>query len=84
MLLRNISIVIEATVRRLMAAAEGVLPADMAEDARNNLKSALSGALDRMDLVTREEFEIQEGVLQKTRMRLQELEAKVAEMESKS
>jgi len=64
-----------------MSAAEGVLPADLADDARTNLKSALAGALDRMDLVTREEFETQAGVLQKTRMRLQELEAKVAAME---
>lgn len=51
------------------------------EDARRNLHAALGGVLDRLDLVTREELEVQEAVLARTRARLQELEARVAELE---
>jgi|SRR5690606_28674690 BMFP domain-containing protein YqiC len=51
------------------------------EDARRNLHAALGGVLDRLDLVTREELEVQEAVLARTRARLQELEARIAELE---
>ncbi len=73
---------LDSAVQRLMSAAEAVLPQEVANDARNNLQAALRGALDRMDLVTREEFDIQRGVLAKTRARLQELESRVDELES--
>jgi len=48
---------------------------------RQELKSALQAALDRMDLVTREEFDAQSAVLQRTRARLEALEDRVAELE---
>ncbi len=54
-----------------------------AEDLRKNLRLGLSSALDRMDLVTREEFEIQSELLARTRTRLEQLEKQVAELESK-
>ena len=42
----------------------------------------LRNGLDKLDLVTREEFEVQEAVLRRTREKLEALEAKVAELES--
>jgi BMFP domain-containing protein YqiC len=51
------------------------------EDLRNNLHAALSAALARMDLVSREEFDVQSAVLARTREKLTALEAKVAELE---
>ena len=51
------------------------------EDMRDNLRAGLSNALTQMDLVTREEFDVQAGVLRRTRERLEALEAKVAELE---
>lgn len=63
--------------------AEG-LPAGFGqvhEDLRNNLHAALSAALARMDLVSREEFDVQSAVLARTREKLTALEAKVAELE---
>ncbi len=51
------------------------------EDLRNNLHAALSAALARMDLVSREEFDVQSAVLARTREKLAALEAKVAELE---
>ena len=54
----------------------------MHEDVRNNIQAALSGAVDRMELVTREEFEVQRAVLERTRAKLERLERKVAELEA--
>lgn len=54
------------------------------EDTRRNLHAALAGVFDRLDLVTREELEVQEAVLERTRARLKELEARVAALERQS
>ncbi len=64
-----------------MAAAIAASPA---RDAEKNLKAMLRGALGRLDLVTREEFDIQARVLLRTREKLDALEARVAELEEKS
>lgn len=52
------------------------------EDVRRNLKSLLATTLERMDLVTREEFDLQRTLLARTRARLEELERRVAELEA--
>lgn len=52
-----------------------------AKDIEKNTKALLSGFLARMDLVTREEFDIQSQVLARTRERLQALEARVEALE---
>ena len=62
------------------------LPAGMEEigqDLRANLKSALGAALERLDLVTREEFDVQQAVLARTRDKLESLERTVAGLEEK-
>jgi len=51
------------------------------EDLRNNLRATLSAALARMDLVSREEFDVQSAVLARTREKLTALERKLAELE---
>lgn len=51
------------------------------EDVQNNMRSALHSAFSKMDLVTREEFEVQTQVLARTRAKLEELEKKLAELE---
>ena len=71
---------LDALVARI---AEG-LPAGFGqvhEDLRNNLRAAVSAALARMDLVSREEFDVQSAVLARTREKLTALEAQVAELE---
>ena len=51
------------------------------EDLENNFRSVLRSSLAKLDLVTREEFEVQEAVLEKTRAKLEALEARIREME---
>lgn len=53
-------------------------------DLERNVKTALAGVFDRLDLVTREELEVQEAVLQRTRARLKEMEERVAALERRA
>lgn len=53
-----------------------------AKDVEKNVKAMLNSAFNRMDLVTREEFDIQQQVLIKTRTKLVELEARLAKLEA--
>jgi len=51
------------------------------EDVQKNLRALLSARFARLDLVTREEFDVQQAVLQRTREKLSQMEARVAELE---
>lgn len=51
------------------------------KDVEKNVKSMLGSAFNRMDLITREEFDIQQQVLIKTRTKLAELEERLAKLE---
>lgn len=51
------------------------------DDFEKNVRIAIQNAFSRLDLVGREEFDIQTAVLEKTRAKLEALEAKVAELE---
>lgn len=53
-----------------------------ARDLEKNLKSMMTQGFSKLDLVTREEFDIQAQVLAKTRDKLEALEARVAELEA--
>lgn len=68
----------------LLEQITSALPAgwqDMREELDRNLHTALRSALTRLDLVTREEFEIQRDVLARTRAQCDALAAQVAELE---
>lgn len=60
-----------------------VLAQSPAADLEKNLKAMLASFFSRLDLVTREEFDVQREVLARTRAKVQELEAKLAEMEAR-
>ena len=50
-------------------------------DLEKNFRSVLQSGLDKLELVTREEFEVQEAVLQRTREKLEALEERLKEIE---
>jgi len=54
-----------------------------AKDIEKNLKVLVTGLFNRMELVTRDEFDVQQEVLQRTREKLIILETKVATLESR-
>jgi len=62
-----------------------LLPEDMQQaktDIQKNMKAALSASLARMDLVTREEFDVQTALLARTRALLEEMESKLSRLEA--
>ena len=58
-----------------------ILAFSPAKDIEKNLKASLAAWLSKLDLVTREEFDVQTQVLARTREKLQELEARLARLE---
>lgn len=51
------------------------------EELQENFKAVLQSGLGKLDLVTREEFDVQRAVLLRTRERLEELEQTVSQLE---
>ncbi|OGA24177.1 MAG: phosphoheptose isomerase [Betaproteobacteria bacterium RIFCSPLOWO2_02_FULL_65_24] len=54
-----------------------------ARDMEKNIRATLAAFFTKLDLVTRDEFDVQAKVLQRTRERLEQLEARVAELEKR-
>ena len=67
----------------LSARISEFLAASPARDAEKNLQALLSAAFAKLDLATRAELEIQAKVLARSREKLSELEARVAELEAR-
>ncbi len=55
---------------------------NLQNDVQRNVRSSVEAALAKLNLVTREEFEIQQAVLLRTREKLKALEERVAAMEA--
>jgi len=55
-----------------------------AKDVEKNVKALITSALSRLDLVTREEFDVQTQVLLRTREKLTELETRLDRLESQA
>jgi hypothetical protein len=51
------------------------------QDLERNFKALLHTGLERMELVTREEFDVQRAVLDRTRTKLEQMEARLADLE---
>ena len=64
----------------------GAIPASaqaVQDDLEKNLRAAAQAAFTRLDLVTREEFDVQRKVLARSRAKIELLEKQVAELEAK-
>jgi BMFP domain-containing protein YqiC len=73
---------IDRLARRLAESVPENLRA-MRADLEQNFRSVLRSSLSRLDLVTREEFEVQEAVLARTRQHCDAMEARVQALEAK-
>ena len=71
------------TFDRIAAAIATALPVELTEDVRKNVRAALRSALEKMDLVTREEMEVQEKELHRTREKLESLLIRLDQLERK-
>jgi ubiquinone biosynthesis accessory factor UbiK len=71
------------TLDELAARIGKALEGSPVKDIEKNVKAMLTSGLSRLDLVTRQEFDVQVEVLRRTREKLERLEALVAEMEAR-
>ena len=72
---------LDELARQLAAAVPEGLKA-VSDDLERNFKSLLQSGIERLDLVSREEFDVQVAVLARTRAKLEALEARLAELEA--
>ena len=70
-------------IENVLAAVGAILPANLSEEVKANLSTTVTTALDNMDIVTRQEIEVQETVLRRAREKINELEARIEELEAK-
>jgi BMFP domain-containing protein YqiC len=68
----------------LAARVAELAAANPARDFEKNARALLANAFARLDLVTREEFDVQSEVLARARTRVAELEARVAQLEARA
>jgi BMFP domain-containing protein YqiC len=71
----------ETLFQELNARLSELIANSPARDLEKNARALLTGFFARLDLVTREEFDVQSAVLGRTREKLEQLEAKVVELE---
>ena len=76
MLKQNLAMEVAGKVSEILAFSP-------AKDVEKNLKASLAAWLSKLDLVTREEFDVQSQVLARTREKLQQLEDRLAALEAK-
>ena len=68
-------------VEEISARMRELLARTPAQDIELNMRAMLGSAFARLDLVTRQEFDVQTEVLRRTREKLAELEAKLSALE---
>ena len=68
----------------MSARVSSLLAATPVGDVEKNMRAVLSGLFAKLDLVTREEFDVQREVLIRTREKLAALEVRVAELEARN
>ncbi len=71
------------SLEQLTKRISSLIPGDvkhMQDDIESNIRSLLQSTLTKMNLVTREEFDVQSAVLQRTREKLEELEKQIEQL----
>ncbi len=71
----------EQLARSLLSDLKAAVPTTTADLPEKELRALLESALRKMNLVSREEFDAQQAVLQRTREKLEALERQLAELE---
>jgi BMFP domain-containing protein YqiC len=70
-----------AFINDLVGKLGEVLKQSPAKDIEQNLKAGVTSMLGKLDMVSREEFDVQTEVLARTRAKLEQLEARLAQLE---
>jgi len=70
-------------IERIMQTAKAVVPESLGDDVKDNLRAAIQNIISDLDVVAREEFDIQSAVLAKTRAKVDEMEKVIVELEKR-
>lgn len=70
-------------VQKIMETAKAVVPDSVSQDMRENVRAALQEVISDLDVVSREELDIQRAVLEKTRAKVDKMESIISELENK-
>jgi BMFP domain-containing protein YqiC len=70
-------------VEELRGRIDEALRNSPAQDIEKNLRALLAAWFDRLDLVLREDFEVQKKLVERAQAKLAELEARIAELEAR-
>jgi hypothetical protein len=71
-------------IDEITAKISEIIAASPAKDIEKNLRALMSAAFAKMDLVTREEFDVQVELLKRTREKLEDLERRAGEIEQRN
>jgi len=72
---------VNPALAKLLRGIQGALPAELANDVKNNLEAVVRSNFEKLDLATREQLEIQGKILERTRNRVTELERNLKNIE---
>jgi|TARA_B110000261_G_scaffold92723_1_gene105303 BMFP domain-containing protein YqiC len=71
------------TLQNLSNKIRDIIKDSPISDVEDNINALLKSTFTKMDLINREEFDVQTEVLKKTRTKLEALEIKITDLESK-
>ena len=69
------------SLKKIAESLGEVLPGELLQDVKKNVRGVVQGSLGKMDLVTREELNVQQKVLARTREQVESLQQRVSELE---
>ena len=69
-------------IDRIMQTAKAAMPEQLTADVKQNIRAAIQDVISDLDVVTREELDVQKEVLQKTRAKVDEMEAIISDLET--
>lgn len=70
-------------VKKVVDTAKAALPDSVSVDVRENVKAAIQDVIKDLEVVTREELEVQKAVLAKTREKVDQMEKVITELEQR-
>jgi len=74
----------KAKIQNLSNKIKNIIKDSPVSDMEDNINALLKSTFTKMDLINREEFDVQTEVLKRTRSKLETLEAKIIDLEQKS
>lgn len=70
-------------IERIMQTAKAAVPESLSNDVKENVRAAIQDVISDLDVVTREELDVQKEVLKKTRAKVDEMESIIEDLEKR-